>query len=221
MKKIFTAIALLFASGQVLAQVNVGAGAEASAGSSSGASSSANVTSGGAAIIDLTFGGSEQRKSQHIHTTPNVYAPASMFGGANNCGQSNTIGVGFTGFGIGGSMAGESDACNAREDTSIAYKLGYKEVADMRFFCFGEDVNRMAYEATGRRCPSTATAKGLPENEVVANRVSAPPAVVVNNPGTNAVVANTARTNSPRQVRAIASGNELDEQRLRAFYGNN
>ena len=144
-----------------------------------------------------------------------------MFGGANNCGQSNTIGVGFTGFGIGGSMAGESDACNAREDTSIAYKLGYKEVADMRFFCFGEDVNRMAYEATGRRCPSTATAKGLPENEVVANRVSAPPAVVVNNPGTNAVVANTARTNSPRQVRAIASGNELDEQRLRAFYGNN
>lgn len=221
MKKIFAAIALLFASGQVLAQVNVGAGAEASAGSSSGASSSANVTSGGAAIIDLTFGGSEQRKSQRIHTTPNVYAPASMFGGANNCGQSNTIGVGFTGFGIGGSMAGESDACNAREDTSIAYKLGYKEVADMRFFCFGEDVNRMAYEATGRRCPSTATAKGLPENEVVANRVSAPPAVVVNNPGTNAVVANTARTNSPRQVRAIASGNELDEQRLRAFYGNN
>lgn len=222
MNKIFTAIALLFASSQVLAQVNVGAGANASAGSSSGASSSANVTSGGAAIIDLSFGGSEQRKSQRIHTTPNVYAPASMFGGANNCGQSNTIGVGFTGFGIGGSMAGESDACNAREDTSIAYKLGYKEVADMRFFCFGEDVNRMAYEATGRRCPSTATAKGLPaDNAVADNRVPVRSAVAVNNPGTNAVAVNTGSANVPRQTRAIASSDEIEAQRLRAFYGNN
>lgn len=221
MKKIFTAIAILFASGQVLAQVNVGAGAEASAGASSGASSSANVSSGGAAIIDLSFGGSEQRKSQRIHTTPNVYAPASMFGGANNCGQSNTIGVGFTGFGIGGSMAGESDACNAREDTSIAYKLGYKEVADMRFFCFGEDVNRMAYEATGRRCPSSSTAKGLPDNAVASTPAPAPATVAINNPGNNAVAANTVPVNSPRQTRAIASSDELDAQRLRTFYGHN
>ncbi|MBK1780267.1 hypothetical protein JHL22_03455 [Advenella sp. WQ 585] len=221
MKKIFTAIAILFASGQVLAQVNVGAGAEASAGASSGASSSANVSSGGAAIIDLSFGGSEQRKSQRIHTTPNVYAPASMFGGANNCGQSNTIGVGFTGFGIGGSMAGESDACNAREDTSIAYKLGYKEVADMRFFCFGEDVNRMAYEATGRRCPSSSTAKGLPDNAVASNPAPVSSTVAVNNPGSNAVAVNSVPVNSPRQTRAIASSDELDAQRLRTFYGNN
>src|SRR3546814_7649906 len=80
----------------------------------------------------------------------------SMFGGANNCGQSNTMGVGVTGFGIGGSVASESSACNAREDTATAYKLGYKEVADMRFFCFGEEENRLAWEATGHTCPATA-----------------------------------------------------------------
>jgi len=66
------------------------------------------------------------------------------------------MGVGVTGFGIGGSVATESSACNAREDTATAYKLGYKEVADMRFFCFGEDENRLAWEATGHTCPATA-----------------------------------------------------------------
>src|SRR3546814_10190049 len=79
-----------------------------------------------------------------------------MCGGANNCGQSNTMGVGVTGLGIGESVATESSACNAREDTATAYKLGYKEVADMRFFCFGEDQNRLAWEATGHVCPATA-----------------------------------------------------------------
>ncbi|MFV9474969.1 hypothetical protein ACM5Q9_11175 [Advenella sp. RU8] len=220
MKKIFTVIALLFASTQVSAQINVGSDANSSSGATAGSSSGSSsvVDAGSAAFVNLNFEGSEQRKSQRIHTTPNVYAPSSMFGGANNCGQSNTIGVGFTGFGLGGSVAGESDACNAREDTSIAYKLGYKEVADMRFFCFGEDVNRMAYEATGRRCPSTATAKGLPDNAVVSNvapRV-APAASTV-----NAVPASTVRANSPRQTQAIASANEVDAQRMRAFYGSN
>lgn len=224
MKKIFTLIALVFVSTQVSAQINVGSDASSSSGAISGASSSSgnmSADSGANAIIGLTFEGSEQRKSQRIHTTPNVYAPASMFGGANNCGQSNTIGVGFTGFGIGGSMAGESDACNAREDTSIAYKLGYKEVADMRFFCFGEDVNRMAYEATGRRCPTTATAKGLPDNAVADNRAPVRSGVVVNNPGTNAVAVNTSFANVPRQTRAIASSDEMEAQRLQTFYGNN
>ncbi|MDY0271468.1 MAG: hypothetical protein RBR37_03035 [Advenella sp.] len=223
MKKIFTVIALVFASTQVSAQTNVSSDASSSSGASSGASSSSNpmVDAGAAAFVNLNFEGSEQRKSQRIHTTPNVYAPASMFGGANNCGQSNTIGVGFTGFGIGGSMAGESDACNAREDTSIAYKLGYKEVADMRFFCFGEDVNRMAYEATGRRCPSSSTAKGLPDNAVASTQAPAPATVAVNNPGNNPVAANTVPVNAPRQTRAIASSDELDAQRLRTFYGHN
>ena len=105
---------------------------------------------------NITFEGSSQREHQSVSTTPNVYIAPSMFGGANNCGQSNTMGVGVTGFGIGGSVATESSACNAREDTATAYKLGYKEVADMRFFCFGEDENRLAWEATGHTCPSTA-----------------------------------------------------------------
>lgn len=218
MKTIFTAIALLFASGQALAQIDVDAGANASSGASSGSSSSANVSSGGAAIIDLSFGGSEQRKSQRIHTTPNVYAPASMFGGANNCGQSSTFGVGVTGFGVGGSLAGESDACNAREDTSIAYKLGYKDVADMRFFCFGEDVNRKAYEATGRRCPDYATAAGLPANAVSNNE---PPAAVNTRATASTVAVNNSAAPAPvRQTRAIASADEMSPQQLRQFYGN-
>ncbi|GAB3111215.1 hypothetical protein GCM10027288_25920 [Bordetella tumbae] len=105
---------------------------------------------------NITFEGSSQREHQSISTTPNVYIAPSMFGGSNNCGQSNTMGVGVTGFGIGGSVASESSSCNAREDTATAYKLGYKDVADMRFFCFGEDENRLAWEATGRTCPATA-----------------------------------------------------------------
>lgn len=109
----------------------------------------------------ITFEASQPLESQRIHTTPSVYVPPSMFGGANNCGQSNTAGVGVTGFTIGGSVASESDACNAREDTAVTYRLGYKDVAEMRFFCFGIDQNRMAWEATGRKCPATATAKGL------------------------------------------------------------
>ena len=140
----------------------ISAGSEAS----SNATGSANATSqSGMAQVgvtsqmgmgNITFEGSSQRKHQSVSTTPNVYIAPSMFGGANNCGQSNTMGVGVTGFGIGGSVASESDACNAREDTATAYKLGYKDVADMRFFCFGEDANRLAWEATGRTCPSTA-----------------------------------------------------------------
>lgn len=113
----------------------------------------------------ITFEAAPQRGHTSVSTTAPVYLPPSMFGGANNCGQSNTAGVGVTGFSIGGSVASESEACNAREDTAIAYKLGFQDVAVMRFMCFGEDANRMAWEATGRACPQAATAKGLQEAE--------------------------------------------------------
>lgn len=110
----------------------------------------------------ITFEAAEQRGHTSVSTTPNVYAPPSMFGGSNNCGQSNTFGAGITGIGIGGSVASESDACNAREDTSVAAKLGYMNVAQLRFFCFGEEANRMAYEAAGYACPASATkTKGI------------------------------------------------------------
>lgn len=124
-----------------------------------------------AATGAITFNSnSNQHRHSSVDTTPTLYAPPSMFGGANNCGQSDTLAVGVTGFGIGGSHATESLDCNSREDTSIAYKLGYKKVADLRFFCFGADSNRKAYEAAGFKCPQDSTAKGLqgaPTTQVV------------------------------------------------------
>ena len=220
MKTILVVILGLLLSPQVFAQ-SAGAisGSNSNANSGSSASSNQSADSGAAAVVDLTFGGSEQRRTQTVHTTPNVYAPPSMFGGVNNCGQSSTFGVGATGFGIGGSLAGESDACNAREDTSIAYKLGYKDVADMRFFCFGEDVNRKAYESTGRTCPTYATAKGLPERPVAAA-------------DNNRINNSQSQRNASRVVAATPVSNpqvyvdqpRLQPQRaqdLRAFYGSN
>lgn len=212
----------LLLSPQVFAQ-SAGAisGSNSNAGSSSGANANSNQTadSGAAAVVDLTFGGSEQRRTQTLHTTPNVYAPPSMFGGVNNCGQSSTFGVGATGFGIGGSLASESDACNAREDTSIAYKLGYKDVADMRFFCFGEDVNRKAYESTGRACPDYATAKGLPERPVAGVNDSR----INDNQmqrNTNAVVA-VSPVRSPAVYAGRTSVQTQGAQDLRVYYGSN
>ena len=106
----------------------------------------------------ITFEAGNQRRHTSVSTTPHVYVPPSMFGGANNCGTSNSIGIGVTGFGFGGSHASESDACNAREDTTIAARLGYEDVAKLRFFCFGEQANRLAFEAAGYTCPGSAAA---------------------------------------------------------------
>lgn len=115
-----------------------------------------------AATGDITFEAAEQRRRTSVDTTPNVYAPPSMFGGANNCGMSDTFGLGITGIGGGASISKESVSCNAREDTAIAAKLGFMNVAQLRFFCFGEEANRMAYEAAGYACPSSATkTKGI------------------------------------------------------------
>ncbi len=109
---------------------------------------------------NVTFGDSQVPDNQRIHTTPTIYTAPSVFGGSNNCGKSNTMSVGVTGFGIGGSMASESVACNAREDTATAYRLGYQEVAVVRFFCFGEEANKLAYEASGRTCPDVSLLAG-------------------------------------------------------------
>ncbi len=156
-------IPLILCSATALGQtINAGSSSTSNAQGSANSSAQSGTVSNDVGLNaqmgmgNITFEGSTQQKHQSISTTPNVYMAPSMFGGANNCGQSNTMGVGVTGFGIGGSVASESSACNAREDTATAYKLGYKDVADMRFFCFGEDENRLAWEATGHRCPSTA-----------------------------------------------------------------
>jgi len=166
-------ISLMFCSASALAQTTTVTADSQSNANSNASSQSGTVTndvgmSASMGMGNITFEGSTQRGHTSVSTTPNVYMAPSMFGGANNCGQSNTVGVGVTGFGIGGSMASESSACNAREDTATAYKLGYKDVADMRFFCFGEDENRLAWEATGHTCPATAK----PMSEISAARVS-------------------------------------------------
>lgn len=150
MKALYVLAIGLFAASASAQQVGVDA--------TSGAKSDSGAF---ASTGSITFEAAEQHKRSSVSTVPNVYAPPAMFGGANNCGQSSTFGVGVLGGGASAAIASESDSCNDREDTSISYKLGYKEVADLRFFCFGGDKNRMAYEAAGHKCPATATAKGL------------------------------------------------------------
>lgn len=114
----------------------------------------------------ITFEGSHQRGS--INTTPPVYVAPSMMA-PGTCGMSDTASVSVTGFGIGGSKARIDDGCDARQDTSTAWNLGYREVAAIRFFCFGSDENRMAFESVpGNVCPEGATAKGLQRQQAVA-----------------------------------------------------
>lgn len=172
MKRLILMTLALCSFGAYGQTINTGSNASsnANAGASSSSQSGTSQVGVAAQMGNITFEGSSQRKHQSVSTTPNVYIAPSMFGGANNCGQSNTMGVGVTGFGIGGSVASESSACNAREDTATAYKLGYKEVADMRFFCFGEEQNRLAWEATGHTCPSPTTSTGRASGPVVAAR---------------------------------------------------
>lgn len=162
MNRTILGLVLVFCSTSVFAQT---ANSDSKAGAQSSSGAGATAATG-----PITFEAAQPLRSQRLHTTPTIYTPPSMFGGANNCGQSSAVGVGFTGFGMGGSIASESDNCNAREDTSISYKLGYKDVADMRFFCFGEDLNRMAYEAAGYTCPEGATAKGLVSRQQVSQQ---------------------------------------------------
>jgi len=174
MKRLLLVTLALCSFGAYGQTITTGAGATSNATGNANSSSQSGTAEVGVSaqmgMGNITFEGSSQRKNQNISTTPNVYIAPSMFGGANNCGQSNTMGVGVTGFGIGGSVATESSACNAREDTATAYKLGYKDVADMRFFCFGEEQNRLAWEATGHTCPETAKTAGAPRRASVAAR---------------------------------------------------
>lgn len=144
---------LLLASLGTIAQAQTtNAGAVGQAASDAGAFASTGA---------ITFEAAEQRRHQSVSTTPNVYAPPSMFGGANNCMGSDTLGVSVTGFGLGGSKSSESVNCNTREDTAIWAKLGLMDVATLRFACFGADENRQAFEAAGHVCPESATAEGI------------------------------------------------------------
>lgn len=110
---------------------------------------------------NITFEASEPLRSQRVHTTPNVYVAPSMFGGSNNCMASDTVGIGGTGWGFGGSKSKESINCNTREDTAIWANLGLMDVATLRFACFGADENRRSFEAAGYVCPSSGTAEGI------------------------------------------------------------
>lgn len=162
MKRLLLISLILCGSNVALAQVTTTSNAGANASSTAAATSqSGNMSSQMGQQADMTmgnitFGSTTYPKTQTIDTTPNVYTAPSQFGGSNSCGQSNTLGAGATGWGVGGSIASESEACNAREDTATAFRLGYGDVAVIRFFCFGEDENRLAWATMGHTCPPTA-----------------------------------------------------------------
>lgn len=132
----------------------------AAAQTSSGVAQSGSASDAGAIAHNTNvFEASQPHKTQRVHTTPNVYAPHSGFGySSNNCGAADTMAVSVTGFGFGGSKAGESIRCNTRQDVATAWNLGLQDVAVLRFACFGEPENRLAYEAAGYSCPAEATA---------------------------------------------------------------
>ena len=139
------------------------------ANSSSDSSSLSSSDSGAIAQTgSIVFEASDPKGHTSVSTTAPVYVPPSAFGfSQNNCGSADTMGVSVTGFGFGGSRVSESASCNTRQDTATAWNLGMQDVAKMRFFCFGEDANRMAFEASGHRCPDSATAKGIADNRPV------------------------------------------------------
>ena len=164
MKRIALLLALL-AAGPLQAQ-NLTGDAKAESGSNAGA----NAYAGGVTISNPAVPG-----RQRVDTTAAVYTAPATFassGGAVHCGAGSTASIGKTGFGIGLGIAGESEPCNTRGDTDAIAKFGPKlmDVAELRFFCFGEDKNRMAYEAAGHACPWGSTAKGLPEYRHVSIR---------------------------------------------------
>lgn len=113
----------------------------------------------------ITFEASAPLRHQSVSSTPPVYVP-SAFVSPGTCGMTDGGAVAITGFGGGFSKSRESDYCNARQDTATAWNLGYQDVAALRFFCFGSDENRMAFEASGRACPEGSTAKGLQRQQV-------------------------------------------------------
>lgn len=136
---------------------------------SSGKADSASMAQTGA----ITFHSSDPLRHSSVSTTPPVYVAPSMMA-PGTCGMSDTASLSVTGFGIGGSKARIDDGCDARQDTSTAWNLGYQDVAALRFFCFGSDENRMAFEASGRTCPEGATAKGLQRQQVAGYQGSDP-----------------------------------------------
>lgn len=102
----------------------------------------------------ITFESADPLRHQRLDTTPPVYTAPATFGNSNNnCGKASTASIGITGFGFGGALAGESDYCNARLDAGVAWQMGDKDVAKLRFYCFGTPENKKAWLATGKTCP--------------------------------------------------------------------
>jgi len=110
----------------------------------------------------VTFTSAQPYQHTRVDTTPSLYAAPSAFGfSPSNCGGSDTAGVGWTGFVIGGSHAKEMFDCNVRQDVVVLWQLGLHEAAKLRMACFGSDLTRKAFEASGGVCPESATAKGI------------------------------------------------------------
>ena len=146
------AVAIVFAS-PAFAQSTA-----SSAASTSAQSAAANLGNN----QSTTFQGTQVPTTTHNYGTPMIYAAPSAFGfSSNNCGGSDTFTLGTPVAGIGGSHAKPMFDCNVRADTIVLWQLGLREAAKLRMVCFGSDAVRMAYEAAGNVCPSSATAKGV------------------------------------------------------------
>lgn len=113
------------------------------------------VQSYGGDIPDHTFG--------VLLNNPATVTPSSGFGWSpQNCGGSDSKTFSTLIGSFGESVAKEMLECNNRQDAILSVQLGMQRVAILRMYCFGSDANRMAYEAAGNVCPSSATAKGIP-----------------------------------------------------------
>ncbi len=107
---------------------------------------------------NINFEAADPIHHQRVDTTPAVYVAPATFGNSNNnCGRASTASIGITGFGFGGAVAGESDYCNSRLDAAVAWQMGDKDVAKLRFYCFGTPENKKAWIAAGKSCPGEAT----------------------------------------------------------------
>jgi len=120
-----------------------------------GVTNATTISSYGAAAPDHLF--------STVLAQPSMGTPSSAFGWSpNNCGASTTKTVSTPIVSWGKSDTHGMFECNRLQTASAALHLGLPEVARLVMFCFGADYARMAYEASGHVCPSSATAKGIP-----------------------------------------------------------
>lgn len=157
--------------------------------SANGLAQSGSASDAGAmAHNTVVFEAAEQRGRTTIFATPPIYtAPSTVSMSPYNCGGSDTMTIGTPWGGFGGSSVEELPDCMAQANAVMAWKMNMQDVAILRLWCFGSDANRMAFEASGRACPSSATAKGIPGAPVGPKFAVAPAMTLTGRIGPNGV----------------------------------